>query len=125
MPFNNKFNNSDLYHMKCTVNIIQDIGQNPNSNNFLDDTLQSLFILLEKKGQSIKALIGKKITPEILENLLTQQKDTMAKPMSYNNKTASAILKKIEKTGGLDGFGEEIRQLGREFREDFEFHHDQ
>ncbi|MCK5535282.1 MAG: hypothetical protein KAI79_00570 [Bacteroidales bacterium] len=101
--------------MKYTVNILQDLGQNPNSNNFLDDTLQSLFILLEQKGQSIKSLIGKKITPEILENLLAQQKYTVAKPIIYKNKTASAILKQIEKTGGLDGFGEEIRQLGREF----------
>ena len=55
--------------MKCTVNIFQDIGPNPNSNGFLDDTLQSLFVLLEQKGQSIKALTGKKITPEILEDL--------------------------------------------------------
>jgi nucleoside diphosphate kinase len=111
--------------MKCTVNIIQDIGPNPNSNGFLDDTLQSLFVLLEQKGLSIKALIGKKITPEILEHLLTQQTDTMVKPIIYKNKTATAILKQIEKTGGLDGFGEEIRQLGREFREDFQFHNDQ
>jgi hypothetical protein len=109
--------------MKCTVNILQDIGPNPNSNGFLDDTLQSLFVLLEQKGQSIKALIGKKITPEILEHLLTQRKDTV--PIISKNKTARAILKQVEKTGGLDGFGEEIRQLGREFREDFEFHHDQ
>ena len=57
--------------------------------------------------------------------MLTQQKDTMVKPIIFKNKTASAILKQIEKTGGLDGFGEEIRQLGREFREDLEFHHDQ
>ena len=47
--------------MKCTVNITQDIGKNPNNNGFLDDTLQSLFVLLEQKGQSIKALIGKKL----------------------------------------------------------------
>lgn len=105
--------------------ILQDIGPNPNSNGFLDNTLQSLFVLLEQKGQSIRALIGTKITPEILEHLLTQRKDTVAKPIIYKNKTACAILKQVEKTGGLDGFGEEIKQLGREFREDFEFHHDQ
>ena len=57
--------------------------------------------------------------------MLTQQKETMAKPIISKNQTANAILKRIETTGGLDGFGEEIRQLGREFREDFEFHHDQ
>jgi len=107
--------------MKCTINILQDIGPNPNSNGFLDDTLQSLFVLLEQKGQSIKTLIGKKITPEILEHERSQRKDTVP----IQNKTARAILKQVEKTGGLDGFGEEIRQLGREFREDFEFHHDQ
>jgi len=111
--------------MKCTVNIVQDIGPNPNSNGFLDDTLQSLFVLLEQKGQLIKPLIEKKITPEILEQLLTQPKKTVAKPIIIKNKTAYAILKRVEKTGGLDGFGEEVRQLGREFREDFEFHHDQ
>jgi hypothetical protein len=111
--------------MKYTVNIVQDIGPNPNSNGFLDDTLQSLFVLLEQKGQLIKPLIEKKITPEILEQLLTQPKNPIEKPILYKNKTACAILKQVEKTGGLDGFGEEIKQLGREFREDFEFHNDQ
>jgi len=111
--------------MKYTVNIFQDIGPDLNSNGFLDDTLQSLFVLLEQKGQSIKTLIGIKITPEILERLLAKPKYTVGKPDISKNKTACAILKKVEQTGGLDGFGEEIRQLGREFKEDFEFHHDQ
>lgn len=42
-----------------------------------------------------------------------------------NNKTAQAILDYIDQTGGLNGSGEKICQLGREFREDFEFKHDQ
>ena len=105
--------------MKYTVNIFQNIGSNTETNQFLDDTLQSLFILLEQKGLSIRALTEKKITPEILEQLLTQQKKTVETDVS-KNKTACAILKQVEKTGGLGGFGEDIRQLGCEFREDFE-----
>lgn len=36
-----------------------------------------------------------------------------------NNKTAQVILDCVDQTGGLNGSGEKIYQLRREFREDF------
>jgi hypothetical protein len=48
-------------------------------------------------------------------------------PHKYSeNKTVNALLESIEKTGGIDKkTADFIRASSREFRENFEFRHDQ
>lgn len=113
--------------MKYTITIPPNMEQDSNAHELLNDVLQALLVLLEQKGQSLKSLAGTKITPELLEQLLLQQKkEKIQQPVQYSeNKTAQAIFEHIDETGGLDGHSEKIKQLGREFREDFVFQHDQ
>ncbi len=111
--------------VKYTVNIPQDMGNHQEANIFLSDILLIVFKRLEKKGFKFPLSKLEKIPFEILEKLVLGE--DLKKEETYffaKNKTANAILSRIDKTGGLDGKGEEIRQLGQGFRESFEFKHD-
>lgn len=111
--------------VKYTVNIPQDIGEPQEANIFLSDMLLAVFKLLEQKGSKLPLSKLEKITPEILEKLLLGEDRQEEETYSFaKNKTANAILNRIDKTGGLDGKGEEVRKLGQGFRESFEFKHD-
>jgi hypothetical protein len=111
--------------MQYTVNIPQDFGQHPNANSFLSDTLQSILVLLEQRGQKLP-LIDREVTPELLEGLLFQPVKPKSESTQYSkNKALNGFLTEVEKTGGIKKeTAEEIRRLGREFREDFEFIND-
>ena len=113
--------------MKYTVNIPQDLGQHPNASNFLSDTLRSLLVLLEQKGQTLVPLIEREVTPELLERLLFQGVKARSELSKYSkNKALNGLLMEIEKTGGIKKeTADVIRKLGLEFREDFEFNNDQ
>ena len=111
--------------VKYTVNIPQDMGSHQEVNVFLSDILQIVFKRLEKKGVKFPLSRLEKIPFEILEKLVLGE--DLKEEETYifaKNKTANAILSRINKTGGLDGQGEEIRKLGQGFRESFEFKHD-
>ncbi len=107
--------------MQYLVNIPQDIGQYPNASSFLSDTLRSIFVLLEQRGQPLVPLVENKVTPELLERLLLQGVETTLASFS-KNQALNGFLTEIERTGGIKKESAEvIRKLGREFREDFEF----
>jgi hypothetical protein len=112
--------------MKYTVNIPQDFGQHPNASSFLSDTLQSILVLLEQRGEKLLPLIDREVTPELLEGLLVQPVKPRSESTQYSkNKALNGFLTEVEKTGGIKKeTAEEIRRLGREFREDFEFIND-
>lgn len=111
--------------VKYTVNIPENMGEPKDVNYSLTNTLLVLFKLLEQKGLKYSPQMGAKITPEVLEKLLLGKDQKEKKTHIFaKNKTANAILSRIEQTGGLHGKGEEIRKLGQGFREDFEFKHD-
>jgi hypothetical protein len=113
--------------MKYTVNIPQDIGQHPNASRFLSDTLRSIFVLLEQRGLPLVPLVEREVTPELLEYLLFQRVEVKLGPAKFSkNQALNGFLTEVERTGGIKKESTEaIRRLGREFREDFEFRHDQ
>jgi hypothetical protein len=112
--------------MKYTVNIPQYIGQHPNVNRFLSDTLRSLFVLLEQRGQPVAPLVDREVTPELLEYLLLQRAASPEPAHFSKNKALNGFLTEVDRTGGIKKeSAEAIRRLGREFREDFELSHDQ
>ncbi len=69
--------------MKYTVNIPQDFRQHPNACCFLSDTLRSLLVLLEQRGQPLVPLVERKVTPELLEHLLFQQVKTISETTKF------------------------------------------
>jgi hypothetical protein len=113
--------------MKYTVNIPQDLGQHPNASHFLSDSLQSLLVLLEQRGQPLVPLVERKITPDLLERLLFQRVKTMSETTQFSkNKALNGLLTEVKRTGGIKKeSADAIRRLGLEFREDFELSHDE
>ncbi|GEM_PF-2344189 len=113
--------------MKYTVNIPQDIGLHPNASSFLSDTLRSLFVLFEQRGLPLVPLVEREVTPELLECLLFQRVEAKPGPANFSkNKALNGFLTEVDRTGGIKKESTEaIRGLGREFREDLEFRHDQ
>ena len=108
--------------MKYMINISQkDIGTNSEANHFLSQIVEATFALLKEQGQNIKPLVNQEITPELLKELLLKS----GKNKTSDNATVNAIFDSIDKTGGLSGDGEKITQLGKDFRENFQFHADQ
>jgi hypothetical protein len=108
--------------VKYTVNISQnDIGTNAEANHFLSQIVEATFALLKEQGQNIKPLVNREITPELLKKLLLVSE----KNKPSENVTVNAIFDSIDKTGGLSGDGEKITQLGKDFRESFQFRADQ
>lgn len=112
--------------MKYTVNIPQDFGQHPNVSCFLSDTLQSILVLLEQKGQTLGPLIDREVTPDLLKGLLFQPVKAKSEPTQYSkNKALNGFLTAVEKTGGIKKeSADEIRRHGREFRVYFELFYD-
>lgn len=113
-------------NVKYTINISQNVGKSPEVSDFLGHVLESLLVLLEKKGQSIEPLFKQKLTPERLESLLAQKKSLPQTVEFSQNKSLNAFMGAVEKSGGItQDTMEEIQRSGREFREDFELRHDQ
>jgi hypothetical protein len=111
--------------MKYTINISQDMGNHQEANIFLSDVFAIVFKLLEQKGLKFPLSKTERIAPEILEKLILGGSIEKEKSTVFaKNRTANAILSRIDQTGGLDGKGEEIRELGQGFRKSFEFKHD-
>lgn len=60
--------------MKYAINIPYDFDRpQEESEHFLSTLLESLLILLKERGYSIPSLMGQKITPELLEELLSHK----------------------------------------------------
>lgn len=112
--------------VKYTVNISQEMGEPQAASLFLSDTLQAIFTLVEKRGIKLSPSSGINMTPEFLEKLLLNKEKTEKKQVFSQNKSMNDFLTEVNSTGGIDKeTADHIRSSSREFREDFEFKHDQ
>ena len=113
--------------VKYTVNIPENMGEPQEVNYSLTNTLLVLFKLLEQKGLKFSPQMGAKITPKILEKLLLGEKLNDDENFYFSkNRAMNSFLMEIEETGGIDKETADcIRLSSKEFRENFEFKHDQ